>query len=95
MDDGDFVDTRGWVDSMLKDEDSRDFAAAAIALLARAKGMRLNKKPDGEPRPDKIKPRANRSGSDGRRHGPRSEPDRRRSRDLEKDALKKVKRTYQ
>ena len=35
MDDGDFVDARGWVDGMLKDEDGRDFAAAAIALLAR------------------------------------------------------------
>ena len=82
MDDGDFVDARGWVDGMLKEEDGRDFAAAAIALLARAKGMRLNKKPDGEPPAwTKIKPRANRSSSDGRRRrGPRGRSDRRRSR---------------
>ena len=91
MDDGDFVDARGWVDGMLKNEDGRDFAAAAIALLARAKGMRLNKKPDAEPPSwTKIKPRANRSSSDGRRRrGPRGRPDRRRSRSPKKGRPKK------
>ena len=82
MEDGDFADARGWVDSMLKDDDGRDLAAAAIALLARAKGMRLNKKPDAEaPAWTKINARAKSSSSDGRRRrGPRGRSDKRRSR---------------
>ena len=82
MEDGDFADARGWVDSMLKEDDGRDFAAAAIALLARAKGMRLNKTPDAEaPAWTKINARANSSSSDGRRRrGPRGRSDKRRSR---------------
>ena len=87
-----FDDAEKWLFAMLKNQDldEMDIAAAAIAIIAEQKEMRLNKKPDSKPpawtkhRPQHDKSRP----SQRRRRGPRKRFDNRKPRGPKKGPSK-------